>query len=280
MMKHTIFLLTLSLVQLTAAQELGFMSYNIKFDDPRDTLNNWESRKAFLISQLKDYAPDILGTQEGMIHQLRDIEKGLEDYSFFGVGRDQGNEKGEFTAIFYNGSTVDFLEGDTFWLSNTPEKPSKGWDAALPRICTYGRFKRKTDGKEFYVFNTHFDHIGQRAREESSKLILAQINVLNTQKVPVVLMGDFNLEANSRGIRLIQNKMLDTHVTAGANAHGPEGTFNGFDFHKPVERRIDFIFISKNDFVVLKSAIINEAKGERYPSDHFPVFTSLHLKDK
>lgn len=279
-MKHKVFFLVLCLVQLAGAQELGLMSYNIKFDDPRDTINNWENRKSFLVSQLKDHLPDILGTQEGLIHQLRDIEHGLKDYAFVGVGRDQGDEKGEFTAIFYNKATINFVEGGTFWLSPTPEKPSKGWDAALPRICTYGLFKAKADGKVFYVFNTHFDHIGQRAREESAKLILRQINALNTQKAPVVLMGDFNLEPESKGIRLILDEMLDTHVAAGQRAQGPKGTFNGFDFHRPVERRIDFIFIGKRDFGVLGSSILNDAWGERYPSDHFPVFTSLRFKDK
>lgn len=257
-------------------QSIDIMTYNIKFDNPKDNLNNWNKRKDFLISQLRFYEPDILGTQEGLVHQLQDIENGWDGYTFFGVGRDQGDERGEFTAIFYRQNKFELLKEGTFWLSTTSKIPSKGWDAALPRICTYGHFKLRKRRQEFYVFNTHFDHVGEKARVESARLILEKIRELNRKQLPVILMGDFNLEQHAEGIQLILEELEDAHVVAGINAHGPEGTFNGFDFSKPVERRIDYIFISPK-IGVTKSAILSDSKDRRYPSDHLAVYARLRL---
>ena len=256
------------------AQTIDVISYNIRYDNPDDAPNNWDNRKEFLISQLNFYNPDVFGIQEGLIHQVKEIDEGLKDYTYFGVGRDYGDERGEHTAIFYNTKRIKLLDESTFWLSTTPEKPSKGWDAALPRTCTYGIFQNKSDGTKFMVFNTHFDHVGVKAREESSKLILMKIKELNREHYPVALIGDFNLESDSSGVQVILGDMADTHIAAGQNAFGPRGTFNGFEFNKPVERRIDYIFIS-NKFQVLKSAILSDSKDCRYPSDHLPVFARL-----
>ncbi|WP_108423087.1 endonuclease/exonuclease/phosphatase family protein [Flagellimonas amoyensis] len=259
------------------SQTIDVISYNIRYDNPNDAPNNWDNRKDFLIGQLNFYAPDVFGTQEGLVHQLKDIDTGLEDYTYFGIGRDQGDDKGEFTAIFYNTKKVNLLAQSTFWLSETPQTPSKGWDAALPRICTYGLFEHIGDGQKFMVFNTHFDHVGEKAREESSKLILKKIKELNPDGWPVVLTGDFNLGGESIGVQVILGEMKDTHIAAGKNAFGPTGTFNGFDFAKPVDRRIDYIFVS-DAFQVLKSAILSDSKDLRYPSDHLPVFARLKFK--
>lgn len=259
-------------------QTIDVLTYNIRFDNPEDGLNSWDERKAFLISQLNFFEPDIFGTQEGLIHQLKDIERGLGSYAFFGVGRDKGNDEGEHTAIFYKSERIVLLEESTFWLSKTPGKPSKDWDAALPRICTYGLFRMKDGGTRFFVFNTHFDHVGEKAREESAKLILEKINELNPNGYPVILMGDFNLEIDSKGIQTILEELNDTHLLVGANVHGPSGTFNGFGFSKPVKRRIDFIFVSADKLEAIKSAILSDSKEGRYPSDHLPVFAELRFK--
>lgn len=268
------FLLTLGTLLNVQGQTIDIISYNIRYDNPDDAPNNWDNRKDFLISQLNFYNPDVFGIQEGLIHQVKEMDKGLEDYAYFGVGRDYGDERGEHTAIFYNTERVELLEEATFWLSLTPEKPSKGWDAALPRTCTYGIFQNKRDGKKFMLFNTHFDHVGVKARTESSKLILEKIKELNTEDYPVVVTGDFNLESDSPGVQVILTEMADTHIAAGKNAFGPEGTFNGFEFNEPVVRRIDYIFVS-DEFEVLKSAILSDSKDTRYPSDHLPVFARL-----
>lgn len=254
------------------------MTYNIKYNNPSDAENNWDSRKDFLISQLNFYAPDIFGTQEGLHDQLEDIQHALKDYKYIGVGRDEGDTKGEYSAIFYNVKKYDVENGSTFWLSPTSNKPSKGWDAALNRICSYATFKDKESGKEFMVFNTHFDHVGHVARLESSKLILKKMKELNPKNLPIVLTGDFNLDSNSEGVVAIKKEMLDSHLEAGKNAFGPDGTFNGFHFEKPVDNKIDFVFISDNDFEVLKSGIFSDSKNLKYPSDHFPVMAYLNFK--
>ncbi|RDY60222.1 endonuclease/exonuclease/phosphatase [Flagellimonas nanhaiensis] len=279
-MKRTFWVIVLLLAAYGQAQSISVLSYNIRYDNPGDGLNSWEHRKEFLISQLKFYGPDVFGTQEGLIHQLKDVDAGLEQYRYFGIGRDHGDERGEFTAIFYNQNKLELLEESTFWLSKTPEKPSKYWDAALPRICTYGHFKAKDGPTEFLLFNTHFDHVGEIAREESAKLILKKIKELNPNKLPVVLMGDFNLESNSKGIQLIMEQMADTQIAAGSNAHGPQGTFNGFDFTKPVTRRIDYIFTSTVNIEIIKSGILSDSFDCRYPSDHLPVYAELKLKNQ
>ena len=280
MMKQTFWVIVLLFVTYGQAQSVSVLSYNIRYDNPKDGINNWKHRKDFLISQLKFYGPDVFGTQEGLIHQLKELDAGLEQYSYFGIGRDHGDERGEFTAIFYNHDKFELLRENTFWLSKTPEKPSKDWDAALPRICTYGHFKAKDSPVEFLLFNTHFDHMGKIAREESAKLILKKIEELNPNKLPVVFMGDLNLESDTEGIQLIVKNMLDAHVAAGYNAHGPAGTYNGFDFTKPVTRRIDYIFTSPNNIEIKKSGILSDSFDCRYPSDHLPVYAELKLKNQ
>ncbi len=261
-----------------SGQTLGVLTYNIRYDNPGDSLNNWNNRKEFLISQLNFYQPAIFGTQEGLLHQLKDMEKGLESYAFFGKGRDDGAEAGEFSAIFYDKNSVQLLKENTFWLSETPEVPSKGWDAAIKRVCTYGLFRAKKDQAVFWVFNTHFDHVGEQARKESINLILKKIEGINTEHFPVILMGDLNLEPGHPGIQFLSEKMEDTHTMAGDKAFGPAGTFNGFKFNEPVTRRIDYIFTSGDDFQLLKYGILSDSRDCRYPSDHLPVYVKLRFK--
>ncbi len=273
-MKKAFLLFTMAIAHFMMGQTMGVMTYNIRYDNPKDGLNSWDNRKENLIAQVNFYAPEVLGTQEGLLHQLKDLENGLGGYAFFGVGRDDGKEQGEYTAIYYQKDNLELLDKGTFWLSLSPEKPSKAWDAALPRICTYGLFRRKADGSKFYVFNTHFDHVGETAREESAALILRKIKELNSPNFPVVLMGDFNMEYNSPGIQLITKVMQDTHISAGNNSYGPEGTYNGFDVTKPVNGRIDYIFCSRGT-KILKSGILSAVFNTRYPSDHLPVYVQL-----
>lgn len=268
-------LLAAFLCSATYAQDLQVMSYNIKYDNTSDLVNNWENRKAFLISQLNYYDADIIGTQEGLHHQLEDIKASLDRYDYVGIGRDKGNTQGEYSAIFYNTQEVEMLKQGTFWLSPTPDEPSKGWDAALNRICTYALFKDKDTDLRFWVFNTHFDHIGEVARLESSKLILQKIKEVNTDNKAVILTGDFNLTDQEKGIQIITDQMIDTHMAAGENAFGPKGTFNGFHFEKPVTDKIDYVFISEGDFKILKSGILSDSQDCKYPSDHLPVLVDL-----
>src|SRR5690606_19532304 len=161
------------------------MSYNIKYANENDGQNSWSLRKEFLTNQIKFYQPDILGLQEAVQLQIEHFSENLPEYAYTGVGRDDGKTKGEFSAIFYNKETYDILEDGTFWLSPTPNEASVGWDAALNRICTYALFKSKSTGEAFWVFNTHFDHVGEQARRESVHLILEKISEFNKDDHPV-----------------------------------------------------------------------------------------------
>lgn len=257
------------------AQNLTVVSYNIRLDVASDSLNRWDNRKDFLIGQLNFHEPQVFGIQEGLLHQLEEIKKGMPGYSYLGKGREDGLKNGEFSAIFYNTDKLELLEENTFWLSETPELPSKGWDAAIKRVCTYGLFKDKNSSQNFWVFNTHFDHIGEEARKESVFLIMERIRKLNKQDLPVILTGDLNLEPDHPSILLLSSAMQDSHLLAGDKAFGPQGTFNGFKFSEPITRRIDYIFISKTGFKLLKYAILSDSKDLRYPSDHFPVLAKL-----
>ncbi|NAS12421.1 endonuclease/exonuclease/phosphatase family protein [Poritiphilus flavus] len=259
-------------------QTIKTMTYNIRYDNPKDGPSSWDNRKDVLISQLKFHAPDVFGTQEALAHQLQDIKSGLGGYQYTGKGRDDGESAGEFSAIFYNTEKLELLKGETFWLSETPESPSKGWDAALNRVCTYGLFRTKKDQKKFYVFNTHFDHIGEEARSQSVYLILKKIDEINKEDLPVVVMGDLNLEPDHPAIQHLASKMKDTHQLAKEFSFGPEGTFSGFEVDGTVSRRIDYIFISQQGFELMRYAILSHTQNGRYPSDHLPVYAELSFE--
>lgn len=239
------------------AQELSVMTYNIKLDSPKEGVDSWTNRKPFFINQLKFYEPDVLGVQEAMPNQMKDMDSLLVDYSFVGVGRDDGKDAGEYSAIFYKKHQFNILKTSTFWLSQTPEKVSMGWDAVCNRVCTYALFQDKVSKKTFWVFNTHFDHEGVEARKQSARLILEKIKVLNTDNLPVILMGDFNMEETHESIRYITKSLNDSRTIA-ENSFGPVGTFNNFEFHKPVTSRIDFVFLS-NGVKVNKYAVLSDS---------------------
>jgi endonuclease/exonuclease/phosphatase family metal-dependent hydrolase len=257
------------------AQELSVMTYNIKLDYPKEGENSWTNRKPFFINQLKFYEPGILGVQEAMPNQMKDMDSLLVNYNFVGVGRDDGKDAGEYSAIFYKKDQFEILKSSTFWLSQTPEKVSMGWDAVCNRVCTYALFQNKSTKKTFWVFNTHFDHIGIQARKHSANLIIQKIQELNTENLPVILMGDFNMEETHESIQYITKTLKDSKTVA-KNTFGPFGTFNNFEFHKPVTRRIDFIFLS-DDITINKYAVLSDSVDCRYPSDHLPVYVVFGL---
>lgn len=257
------------------AQDLEIMSYNIKFANETDGENSWSKRKDHITNQIKFYEPEIFGVQEALVSQLKHFQSEMDNYKYVGVGRDDGKEAGEFSAIFYNSEEFEVLEENTFWLSETPNEISVGWDAAMERVCTYAKFKDKNSGKIFWVFNTHFDHVGKKARENSAKLIWEKISALNNEDLPVILMGDLNLEPDTSGIQFLMEKMNDSKSVAKLD-FGPEGTFNGYNFKKPVKGRIDYIFTS-DEIKVKKYGVLSDSKDLKYPSDHLPVFVKLEL---
>ena len=259
-----------------SSQEVELMSYNIKYANENDGENSWSNRKNHITKQIKFYEPGIFGVQEALEIQLKHFKAEMDNYKYVGVGRDDGKEAGEFSAIFYNAEEFEMLENDTFWLSETPAEISVGWDAAMERICTYAKFKEKKSEKVFWVFNTHFDHVGEKARENSAKLIWEKISALNKENLPVILMGDLNLEPHTGGIRFLMRKMNDSKAVAKLD-FGPEGTYNGYNFEEPVTRRIDYIFTS-DEIEVKKYGVLSDSKDLKYPSDHLPVWVEVDLK--
>lgn len=253
------------------AQTLKVMSYNIKYDNPDDKENNWEARKKVLIGLIRYHSPDLIGVQEALIHQIRDIVETLPEYGFTGVGRDDGKEGGEYSAILYKRDKFNLTDHGTFWLSTTPEKPSKGWDAALPRICTWGIFTDE-NGEQFTYFNTHFDHIGEKARRKSAELIVEQSKTLG--KGPVIISGDFNSTPDSPPYAVMSGSYHDSREISNQPPYGPEATFNGFEFDKIPQTRIDHIFVDDH-WDVLSYVTITDSYSLHYPSDHFPVMAKL-----
>lgn len=279
-MKKYIFILTLSMISFTVSvngQKYKAMTYNIRYDNPDDGENAWANRKEFLCDQVAFFAPDILGIQEGLAHQVAYLDGKLQKHTFIGIGRDDGKQKGEYSAIFYNNTKFEKMKSGTFWLSETPDQISVGWDASMERICTYALLKDKITHTKIWVFNTHFDHIGKIAREKSMILIHNIIQQQNKNNLPVILLGDFNAQPDSVPIAYITKSLNDSRTSSLAIPFGPFGTFNGFKHNVPVSDRIDYIFISKN-IQVNKYAVLSDANDCRYPSDHLPVFIEFELK--
>ena len=251
-------------------QELSIMSFNIRYDNPNDGINSWtdHDRKKIALSVIKKYHPDILGIQEALYNQVTDISSFLKDYDWIGVGRDDGKLKGEFAPIFYNKTLFKVVDWGYFWLSETPEKPSLGWDArCCNRIATWAHLK---GAKDVVVFNTHFDHEGTLAQEESSKLLLKKIAEI-AQEIPVIVTGDLNVTPNSKPVSLLKSQLTDTYIKTN-----PEGTFNGFNDTLLLDKRIDYILTNKH-FKTLAFTIINDKVNARFPSDHFPVMALLTI---
>jgi len=277
-MNLTKFFFTIIIVSfsgLVSGQSFNIMTYNIRYDNPHDGENQWTNRKEFLCDQIAGTKPDILGIQEGLHHQVMYLDSVFIDYTYVGIGRDDGKKKGEYSAIFYNHKKFEVLESSTFWLSSTPNIVSVGWDASMERICTYGLFRNKNTGQKIWVFNTHFDHIGNEARSQSARLIWQKINELNKGKLPVILMGDFNLKPISEPILYIASTLQDSKTISLSIAEGPVGTFNGFRISEPILDRIDYVFVSKNNIQVNKYAVLSDIRNLRYPSDHLPVLVEL-----
>jgi endonuclease/exonuclease/phosphatase family metal-dependent hydrolase len=260
--------------------QVTVMTYNLRFDTANDGVNRWDARKEHVAAVIRHEAPYVLGTQEGLKHQLEYLKNQLEGFAYIGVGRDDGADAGEFSALFYDLRRVELVPGseETMWLSETPEIPSKSWDAALPRIVTFGRFVIKSTGDTLDVYNTHFDHVGQIARQQSSALILDRIRT-HSKNNPVVLLGDFNVTDDNPAYQVIVSSpdvpLRDALTASESPPVGPHFTFEGFQVgNRPDARRIDCIFVSPQ-IRILSHATISAFRGGYYPSDHLPVVARI-----
>jgi len=259
--------------------QIKAMTFNIRMDTPSDGVNQWKFRTKNCAALIKYHQADFIGMQEAFIHQIKDIAVELPDYHWFGKGRDDGKELGEFSPLFFNKTKFTLLKEKTFWLSDSCEKVGFGWDAACRRVVTWGHFKENKTGKKFYVFNTHFDHLGKIARRESAKLVLMKINEI-AGKSPVILTGDFNATPEDEPIRIIlnpedKNKLIDAEKISKNGHYGPYGTFNAFKSEQ-IGKHIDYIFV-KNGITSSQHTTHSESWESKFPSDHFPVSAVLHL---
>jgi endonuclease/exonuclease/phosphatase family metal-dependent hydrolase len=259
---------------------LRVMTFNIRYDNPGDSLNNWQYRKDVAAGIIKEYDVDLLGTQEVLANQLRDLKERLPQYAAIGVGRVDGKEAGEYSAIFYKQDKFEVEKSGTFWLSETPEVAgSKGWDGACERIATWAILKEKTGNKRLFFINTHLDHVGKTARYEGAKLLLERAKT-ESGGLPVIITGDFNASPESEVIQqvLAGGTFFDTRLLAPSV---PEinGTFHGFG-EVPVERRkiIDYIFVI-NDVSVNSYSVVPEKRDGVFLSDHNPVYVELRIKN-
>ena len=260
-------------------QELDVMTFNVRINLPSDGDNAWPNRKEMAASMIRFYEPDVFGVQEALKGQVSDLSQRLPEYAWIGVGRDDGKQAGEYMAIFYLKHRFKVLQEETFWLSEHPQQPGLGWDAAYIRVVTWAQFQDLQTGKIFFHFNTHFDNRGEVARQESARLLLTRIQSIAGSS-PVIVTGDFNTQPDSEPYRILTGSALltDAKTKSQSPHHGPSRTFNRFDLEtlKTTEPPIDYIFVS-NQFGVLKHATLSDTFEGYFPSDHMPVMAVLEL---
>ena len=294
-------LLAFLLPQTMSGQEMLVGSYNIRNKNDGDSLrgNLWSKRCQVICDQVRFMAPAVLGTQEVLHTQLTDMLQRLDGYGYIGVGRDDGKEGGEYAAILYDRNRLQLLDEGNFWLSETPDVPRLGWDAACIRICTWGRFRDTLTTKEFCFFNLHMDHVGKVARREGARLVVRKIAEI-AHGEPVILTGDFNVDQNDEIYTIFTESGLlkDSYDSAPVRL-AENGTFNSFNPRLKTESRIDHVFVSPQTDVRAYGMLtdiywtpqpaaaqkgsdapeelsLREAKI-RLPSDHYPVFVRIHL---
>jgi len=275
-MKCIAFIFMLFACNFVMAQNIHVISYNIRYNNAGDGINAWPNRSQSVSALLEFYQTDVFGLQEALIGQIEDIHSQLPKMKWIGVGRDDGKKSGEFSPIFYNAEKFTAKKQGWFWLSETPDKPGLGWDAACNRICTWVLLETIKSDRKFMVFNTHFDHQGLKARTESANLILQKIKELNPSKLPTILTGDFNPTPENEPIVVITKELKDSRSISKKAPYGPVGTFNGFDFNSKLKDRIDFIFVSP-EIEVKQYGVLTDSKDQHYYSDHLPVFVNLDL---
>ena len=301
MKRYILSALALGFAMAMSAQQLFVGSYNIRNHNSDDDQkgNVWTKRCQVICDQLNFEDPDVFGTQEVLVGQLHDLLAGLDGYGYLGVGRDDGKEEGEYSAIFYKKDRLQLLDKGNFWLNETPDKPKLGWDAACIRICSWGEFRQKATGFKFFYFNLHMDHVGVVARREAAKLAVRKIKEI-AKGAPVVLTGDFNVDQTDEIYKIFTTSgvLKDSYVCAG-HRFAENGSFNDFHPEYKSSSRIDHVFVSPK-FDVERYGLLtnmywtdaadyndeqksNQAPGEisfrkstlHTPSDHYPVLVKM-----
>jgi endonuclease/exonuclease/phosphatase family metal-dependent hydrolase len=285
-----VFLVAVITLLAAAPSSLTVMTFNIRYGTAEDGDNHWDRRGDLLFQVIRDEEADIVGLQEALRFQIDQIVAAAPAYAFVGVGRDDGREAGEHTAILYRRERFSVLESGTFWFSDTPDQPgSTSWGNRITRICTWARFRDGTGGS-FYVFNVHLDHESQPSRERSVQLLAARIRERAVPDAPVIVTGDFNIDEQNPATRWLLGvedalpgagksgiDLADTFRALHPEARGA-GTFTGFTFGSIDERKIDYVLIGTG-FVAREARIVHTSRAGRYPSDHFPVVARVERRN-
>lgn len=258
------------------AEPLRVMTFNVRLNTPADSLDAWPHRKEAVAGVIRFHGADFVGLQEPQHNQLVDLDSLLPGFAWFGLPRGDGGERDEYSAVLYRTDRLVLLDHDTFWLSESPDVPGlRGWDAAYPRIVTWGRFRDRATGDTLYHFYTHFDHVGEEARAESAHLLRRQIATI-AGDAPVVVTGDFNAtpDAEPYAIMTEGDVLVDARTVTEEPPHGPVSTWNGFTALVP-DRRIDYVFVGRGVRVRKYGALAETIDGVRFPSDHLPVLAEI-----
>lgn len=275
------FLLMISL-NAVCQKETNVMTFNIRYATPSDGVNQWDNRKDFVAQTVLFHEADLCGMQEALYSQITDLEERLPQYGWVGVGRDDGDKKGEYSPVFYLKKRFELIETNTFWLNEHPETLGYGWDARFNRVVTWAKLLDKVTQKEVIIFNTHFDHQGEIARRESAKLVLSKVKEI-AGNTPFVVTGDFNATPSQEPIQILTDTSKDFHFVSSEKLSqtphfGPSGTFTGFKEKERDNEPIDYVFVSKKNAEVLKHATLSNTWGGLYASDHFAVMATLRFR--
>jgi len=255
----------------TKPASVDVMSYNIRQGEAKDGTNSWEYRAPASLMMLNDNKPDIFGLQEAQYYQVYYLSQCLENYAWYGLGREDGKKKGEMMAIFYNKKTVKILKKGTYWLSDTPQTPSIGWDAKCIRTATWVLAKDKRSGKKFFFVDTHLDHKGLEARKKGLELVIKNIGEMNPKGLPMVLCGDFNMELSHPSMKPVVEAMSNARETAVVTDH--EGTYQGWGKKSP--QIIDYIFYKGFSSCPKFETVKKPYMDRTYISDHYPIKATL-----
>jgi len=255
--------------------EINIATYNLRLNTASDGPNAWPHRVDAVKALIRYHEFDIIGTQEGLPEQIADLDA-MPGFAHVGVGRDDGKDGGEHSAIFYRSARFDLEKHGDYWLSETPDRPSKGWDAkCCNRIASWAKFHDRVSGRRFFVFNVHFDHQGEVARRESAKLMLRKMGEI-AGNVTVICTGDFNSTPETEQIGAMKSALRDAREVSAEAAYGPQGTFEDFKLDSKLPERIDYIFVGRG-VEVLKYATLTDSVEARFPSDHLPVVARVRL---
>lgn len=280
-MRNFFFLFLLFSSFRLSAQDLRVMSFNIRYDNPGDTGNLWEARREKVAGLIRFHQASVIGMQEALHSQVRDLEKALPEYSWIGLGRDDGKTRGEYCPVFFDKSRLKLIQSGHFWLSERPQTPgSISWGAACTRMVSYACFQDRQTGFVFWIFNTHFDHVSAEARINSARLLSDSVRAIAGEQ-PVLITGDFNATLESPAGKELLNQFVHPAALASRPVYGPDFSYKAFDRPGKAGNVIDHIFLYQTTKLsVIRYGILSDNWNGKYPSDHLPVLTEIRYDVK